>query len=319
MGNRPSRSNTAFHIQQTSAAPLEHLYWFIQVVEAGSLSAAARRTGVGKSSLSRRLMQLERRLNVQLLNRNTRGFVLTTIGEQIYRHALDMLAAAEAAERYAQEASDSHTGLLRIVAPSILHRWLLNRLSAFTMAHPRVQFELSAADTCTELIPRRLDLSLSLESPRDSSEIVSRPLALLDNVIVGTPALVRNLKHPRSLSEIAEPILLSSSLKSRCAALPRPGPPILSADSLLTLLEAARAGYGLACLPHFACIDDLHSGALQIACPDETVEPSMLYALTPSHRGITPAVRSLIQHIRAELAMRNEEWIGAIPDTRTCA
>ena len=74
---------------------LSDLYWFICVVEAGSFSSAADKIGTAKSSLSRRVMQLEQRLGVQLLNRTSRQFTLTTIGEQIYGHALNMMAAAE--------------------------------------------------------------------------------------------------------------------------------------------------------------------------------------------------------------------------------
>lgn len=89
MNDRLHGSNTTYQKQQLqtnmAARMLGDLYWFVQVVEAGSFSGAADRTGVAKSSLSRRIAQLERALNVQLLNRNTRLFAMTTIGEQIYQ------------------------------------------------------------------------------------------------------------------------------------------------------------------------------------------------------------------------------------------
>lgn len=74
--------------------------------------------GLAKSSLSRHIIQLEKHLNVQLLHRNTRCFSLTTLGEQIYRHALQMLSAAEAVETSVQQARGAPNGLLRLAAPS---------------------------------------------------------------------------------------------------------------------------------------------------------------------------------------------------------
>lgn len=106
MTDRSISVNTAYREPLTrataQASMLGELYWYVHVVDAGGFSAAAERTGVAKSSLSRRIMQLEGRLNVKLLNRNTRSFAMTAIGEQIYRNALDMLNSAEAAELYAQ-------------------------------------------------------------------------------------------------------------------------------------------------------------------------------------------------------------------------
>jgi len=91
---------------------LGDLYWFVQVVEAGSFSGAAERSGIAKSSLSRRVAQLEQSLGLQLLNRNTRLFAITGAGERIYRHALEMTAAMEAALQYAEESTSTPNGLM---------------------------------------------------------------------------------------------------------------------------------------------------------------------------------------------------------------
>lgn len=288
---------------------LSDLYWFICVVEAGSFSAAAENTRVAKSSLSRRIMQLEQQLGVQLLNRTTRQFTLTTVGEQIYRNALEMLAAAEAASLNAQETLGTPRGLLRMSAPSALTSWLLGQQSAFHQQYPRVRFSLLQADALVELRPQRLDLSLSLNaSPKDSSEIVARPLAKLTNVIVGHPALLKRLGNPKTLAQVDDSALLAIGP----AATPQPWSlehtqrelhnPVLCAEHLLTLREAAKAGLGLACLPLYACQDELTAGSLLQACPQDRPSDTTLYALTPSHRGITQTTRSFLQHLREQLA-----------------
>lgn len=295
---------------------LSDLYWLIRVVEAGSFSAAAEHTGIAKSSLSRRIMQLEQSLDVQLLNRSTRQFTMTTVGEQIYRHALDMLAAAEAATLSAQETLDSPSGLIRLAAPGILADWLLEELTSFRALHPKVQFALTRADALVELRAQRLDLSLTLgEAPSDSSEIVARPLATLHNVIVGNPAFVQRLRKPRDLSDIADTHLLALGSPHalqpwRLSGQPRTLlNPALSADTLLALRDAALASAGLACLPLSACLEQLNSGALVTACPDERPDTTTLYALTPSYKGITHATRSLLQHLRKHLAAAPRQGI----------
>lgn len=286
---------------------LSDLYWFTCVVEAGSFSAAADKIGTAKSSLSRRIMHLEQKLGVQLLNRTSRQFTLTTIGEQIYRHALNMMAAAEAATHSAQEALGSPSGLIRMAAPGILLDWLLERQRAFRQIYPQVTYALMQADAQLELRTRRLDLSLSLGgAPLDSSEIVARPLAQLRNVIVGTAALLEQLGNPRSSVQLDDDALLASGcptpqawqINDRQRDLQHPA---LCADNLIAVREAAISGIGLACLPIHACRQELASGALTLACPEDTPAFTTLYALTSSHRSITQTTRCFLLALRSSL------------------
>lgn len=286
---------------------LSDLYWFTCVVEAGSFSAAADKIGTAKSSLSRRIMNLEQTLSVQLLNRTSRQLTLTTIGEQIYRHALNMMAAAEAATHSAQEALGSPNGLIRMAAPGILLDWILERQKAFRQLYPQVTYALLQADAQLELRTQRLDLSLSLGSaPLDSSEIVARPLAQLRNVIVGTPAVLEQLGNPRSLEQLDDDVLLGCGWPTPQAWQINGGQrdlqhPALCTDNLPAVREAAISGIGLACLPLYACRSELASGALTLACPKDTPASTTLYALTSSHRNITQATRGFLLMLRSSL------------------
>src|SRR5947208_3375771 len=77
--------------------PLEGLYYFTQVVEHGGFARAARALGIPKSRLSRHVVALEGTLSVRLVNRSTRRFVVTEVGQEVYRHATAMLTEADAA------------------------------------------------------------------------------------------------------------------------------------------------------------------------------------------------------------------------------
>ncbi|QLF92700.1 LysR family transcriptional regulator [Pseudomonas sp. ABC1] len=308
--NSPDHDNAVSQRQQTQATTqanlLGELYWFIRVVEAGSFSAAAEQTGIAKSSLSRRIIQLEKRLELQLLNRNTRSFSMTSLGEQVYRHALEMLAAAEAVETCAQQANGSPSGLLRLSAPDVLSDWLLQQLHSYQLLYPRVSFSLLPQDAQVELASQRLDLSLSLEdAPENSSDIVARKLASLTTVIVGTPSLLESLQHPKTLEAVPGKALLALHGNQRPwgqqSKERRLQEPAFTTQNLHLLRKAAKAGLGLARLPLCCCQADLEAGTLALACPQEQPQPLTLYALTPAARGITQAARYLIQHIRTNL------------------
>lgn len=303
-GNGNSKTPSSASAQ---AEMLAELYWFIHIVEAGSITAAANRMGLAKSSLSRYLIQLEKRLSVRLLHRNPRSFSLTTLGERVYCHALEMLCAVEAVETTVQQALGTPNGLLRMAAPSVLNEWLLPVLARFQQTHPTVHFSLQHDDASLEL-PRRLDLVFNLDQkPVDSSEIIARAGGELRNLIVASPALLARLGQPQRLDQVDDEYLLSRGspeviqpwrLHGRQH---QPQRYALVSNNLNNLRDAAKAGLGLACLPALACANDLASGTLVQACLQEQPLASTLYLLTPSYRGITPTIRSLLKTLREEL------------------
>ena len=77
--------------------------------------------------------------------------------------------------------------------------------------------------------------------------------------------------------------------------------PALCADNLVALREAAKSGIGLACLPIHACRNELTSGALSLACPEDAPAPTTLYALTSAHRSITQSTRYFLLALRSNL------------------
>lgn len=298
---------------------LTELYWFVQVIEAGSFSAAAERTGVAKSNLSRRLIQLEGRLNVQLLNRSTRLFALTGVGEQVYRHALDMLAASQAAQDSAEAAVGRPSGLVRLSAPSVLAGWLMALLARFSSVYPQVSFSLSTQDAQIDLASQRLDLSLSLDTvPRNSTVIVARALARLPRVIVASPDVLSRMGKTKRLGDVDDSQLMT--LGSPQALQPWPliegnrviHTPAFCAQSLLSLKQAAKAGLGLACLPLSICTDELAAGTLQVSDLQDIPLPSTLYALTSPHKGISQTTRLLIQFIRDDLTHQRREGVSSL-------
>lgn len=292
----------------TQAGTLGDLYLLIRVIEAGGFSAAARRTGIARSLLSRRIIELERRFGVRLLERSTRSFAMTAVGEQVYRHALAMMDAAQAAERVALEALGEAMGPLRLGVPALLHELMPSLLRDFVASHPKVRLSLLAQGESTGLT-QDLDLALQLdEPPRAGSRVVAHALARLRFVTVASPSLLRQLGPLRHPDELEDRHCLGFGTPQALRPWPlrqaRPRPlrdSALSSDSLPMLLTAVRAGQGVAHLPLFACAEDIRSGRLAILFEAHEAEPVTLYALSPPRPGITQAMRSLVQTLRERL------------------
>lgn len=280
---------------------LVDLYWFVQIIDAGSFSTAASQHGLSKSNLSRRLSQLETRLGVQLLHRNPRFLTLTSIGTEVYRHTLEMIAAAQKATDSVQRSLAIPSGRVSLILPAILSGWLMPMLLNFQNTYPHIQLSLHSADNIENINAQTIDLALSLfAAPNDSSQIVARPLATLTFInVVST-----GIKAPLA----AQPIQVSTANHQ----LNQESPNSLQVSNYLNALEATLAGFGYANLPSFACQTGLKSGDLKYH--DHTEDQRTLFAFTQSHRGITLATRVLIDYLIVHVSQSRVP--GIVPITQ---
>ncbi len=263
---------------------LVDLYWFLHIVDAGSFSVAANNHGVSKSSLSRRVSQLETRLGVQLLHRNPRFLSLTSIGIEVYRHTFDMLNAAQHAAESVQHALETPSGKVNIVLPSILNSWLLPVLHNFKKAYPQIHITLQTADRTQEMSSQSIDLALSLfDAPVDSAQIVTRKLANLTFV---------NILSSNSSVEQSTAIQLSylSASENSC----------LLVNNYLSAFEAVQAGFGHANIPLCACDTAIRAGDIKFF--DDHESSQTLFAFTQPHRGVTLATRVLLEYLTVHIS-----------------
>lgn len=277
---------------------LVDLYWFLHIIDAGSFSVAANTHGVSKSSLSRRVNHLEKRLGVQLLHRNPRFLSLTSVGTEVYRHTLDMLTAAQQVTDSVQQTLKTPSGQVNITFPAILNSWLLPALHNFNKTYPQIHITLHTADTTQELNSQSIDLALSLSAaPANSAQIVSHPLATL--------TFVNIISSTCSTTEQYAPIQLSylAAEENSC----------LVVNNYSSALEAASAGFGYANIPLCACLTGLKSGDLKYFNHQESKRT--LFAFTQPRRGITLATRVLLDYLT--LHTSQSRTAGIIPITES--
>ncbi len=291
---------------------LNDLYYFVQVVDYGGFAAAGRALGVPKSKLSRRIMELEERLGVRLLQRSTRQLSVTEIGQEYYRHCLAMLVEAEAAQEAIERSRSGPQGLIRVSAPPALVCFEIGPMIArYMAANPRVVVELESTSRRVDLIAEGVDVAVRVRfPPLDKSELVMRTLGESPQCMVASPDVVRERSLPLVPADLAT--LPSLDLASSRHAWELFGPngesvrvehtPRLVTDDMAQLLHAAVAGVGVVKLPSMVVEPELAAGRLVALMPDWRPRSGIVHVVFASRRGLLPSVRRFIDFLAEEYA-----------------
>ncbi|TPK89357.1 LysR family transcriptional regulator [Mesorhizobium sp. B2-4-12] len=181
---------------------LEAMSLFVAVVEAGSLSAAARRFGIPLATVSRKVSDLERHLNTRLLNRSPRRLIPTNAGEAYLAACRRILDDVDEAERTAAGEYSAPTGELAITAPVVFGRLhVLPVVTGFLAAYPDVNIRLTLVDRVTQLVEDHFDLALRIGQLPDSS-LVALGVGAIRRVVCASPAYLAEHGTPMSLDDL---------------------------------------------------------------------------------------------------------------------
>ena len=150
-------------------------HYFVQAVDHGGFAAAGRALDVPKSTLSRRVIELESRLGVRLIERTSRSFVVTDVGAEFYRHAKAMLIEAEAAEDAVQRRLAEPSGTVRLTCSFGMARHVSEVLGRFLTDHPKVDLVQFTTNKNVDLVEEGFDIGLRGHSaPLPDSNLVQR-------------------------------------------------------------------------------------------------------------------------------------------------
>lgn len=295
---------------------LNDLFYFARVVEHGGFAPAGRALGMPKSTLSRRIALLEDRLGSRLLQRSTRHFGMTEVGEVYYRHCVAMIAEAEAAQEAIDNTSAEPRGMIRVTCPiSLMLSFVSPVMSRFLIAHPQVRVQLSATNRRVDVIEEGVDIALRVRFPPLENEgLVMKRLAESRQLLVGSPALLDRFGRPETptqLSRLPGLDLIRSPPRHAWELRNAAGEPVSIAfepryatDDMDALRQAAEDGVGIAQLADYLVMDKVASGTLEIILPDWTLPSGIVHAVFPSRRGLSPAVRGFIDFLAAEFQAR---------------
>lgn len=293
--------------------PLEGFYYFTQVVDHGGFARAARALGIPKSRLSRHVVALEAQLNVRLLNRSTRRFAVTEVGQEVYRHATAMLAEADAALEAVEFARAEPRGTIRASCPvALAQSALASMLPEFLAKYPSVRLQLHVSNRRVDVVREGFDVALRVRSqPSGEDGLVMRAFGRSNQLLVASPAYLSRTGTPASPQELRarETLDYGGELD--------PGPwqlvgaqgesvraehtaRVLCHD-FVVLRAAVLAGLGIAQLPESVVREDLKSGALTRVLPDWNSPEGVVHVVFPSRRGLLPAVRAFIDFLAERL------------------
>lgn len=230
---------------------------FLAVAETGSFSGAAKLLGLTQPTVSRRLDELEARLQAQLVLRGVNGVSLTEAGDLIRDHVVTMERSAQAIERLALSRDKRDEGRVRISAPDGLAAfWLAPRLTEFQRENPKIAVSLDAGLWPNEDLRSEIDVSLQFEENKHHDSVALR-LATYHYALFASPEYVRLYGQPRTMAEVADHRVIHHTAQTRqpetwhpkAAALQTLWNNQIETNSSAAVVVAVRAGAGIAALP----------------------------------------------------------------------
>jgi len=290
------------------------LRFFVDVVEAGSLSAAARAHHISLPAASRKLRQLESTLGVRLLYRTTRRQSLTEEGQTLYEQALRILDDLNQMEQTLSHNRQHISGLLRLTTPiSLGRRKIAPLLAAFAAQHPKLKVQLELTDTVLDLVASGLDLVVRIGALHDSSYI-SRPLASNYRVLCASPAYLHRHGTPHTPAELTCHRCLHIGTQVQADwrvgdVSVRIHPHLISNDGEV-VHQWALDGHGIALKSIWDVAEDIRAGRLHQVLPQYQMPTAPLHAVYPHKQHVAPRVRAVIDFLAEHLRQPGLEQGG---------
>lgn len=304
-------------VESATTLLLPQLAAFLAVVDAGSFSAAARRTRSDKSVLSRRVKALEDALGVRLLNRTTRSLDVTAAGRRLVDDARDPVTDALAA-LVRTSAPDHLEGTVRVAsAQSLAQAVLVPVLATLREAHPRLRVELGTTESLTPLVEQGYELGIRVGRMPDSN-LISRKLAGWRHLLVASPGWVADHAEVTGPADLPPHWMLwGQDSRSQRWNFQRGDEDVdvrmdqslLLCNTSQVLVESVRAGLGITAMPPFGVARELAEGTLVRLLPQWRITHELgIFGVTP-HRTMLPArIQVVLEAVRAHLAELAPVW-----------
>lgn len=300
-------------IWMTATIDLNHLRYFLAVVDAGSFAGAARAMGLPTSNISRHIAQLEAQLGSRLLERTTRQLRMTGQGRLLHARARPLMDDLLLLEAELQDQHSTLRGVLKLSLPGEFGTRTIGPLVAeFAAQHPLLEIECQTTMTGSEPVRDDVDLAIVFQRglPPDSS-LIQQTLLSFPSIVVAAPSLIERHGMPQTVTQLTSLpcITTRAALHGRAwqfrATDGRPLHMDVQAryrvDSGEMAGSAALAGIGYALLARAACEADLAQGNLVHVKLDLEAMPLAVVACYPSHRYLAAKTRALLALLQQRL------------------
>jgi DNA-binding transcriptional LysR family regulator len=298
------------------------LLLFARVIEAGSFTRAAERVHLPKSTVSRRLAALEKRLGEKLLQRSTRKLALTEFGQGVLVHARALATEVDSALALAQHRQAMPSGRLRVSMPGDLAVLALTAMLAkFATDFPMVVLELDLSPRRVDLIGENFDLALRMGSLPEDSQLAARRLAVFEIGLYASPGYLRahgDPTSPEALTGMHALKVLSRTgddaawhlTRGQGAGAERWTGEVSQrtvANSPDLLMRLALAGAGVTSGNDFFVGPHVKSGALVRVLPEWSLGHATAWAVFPGRRLMPTRTRVFLDALAETLAPCNRD------------
>jgi DNA-binding transcriptional LysR family regulator len=281
---------------------------FIEVVRTGGFSAAARRLGMPRSTVSLRVRTLEASLGVRLFKRSTRAVALTEEGRALFDGADAVLGTLAETVTSIAAADGELKGPIRVTAPADFPtRFLAQAIGSFRDRHPRVTFEVVLSNALLGLVSDNVDIALriGIGNPQDA---IMRTIFTAEYGLFASPGYLEQHGDPVTLADvktlIVPPREMRGFLERHVFRTAFPAEPAIQANNFLLIRDLALAGHGVGVLPLGLCTPDVEQGRLRRVLPDLTGTATMGLSF-PNRADMSERVRAFADH-----------WARQLPRTR---
>jgi len=285
---------------------LEDMTVFIRVVDAGGISRAAEQLGIAKSAVSRRLVDLETRLGIRLLNRTTRTSSLTEAGRGFYERSIKIIDDISELNALASDSNTCLEGTINLAAPlSFGLSHLAPAIDDFLSLHPELTININFSDRQINLIEEGLDLAVRIADLKDSS-LIARKLSPIRTQLCASPEYLKKQGTPETLDDLKHHPLLHYNLSNTSSwkLTDSQGEQHfihvkakINANNGDFLKDMAIAGHGILMIPTFISWKAIANGELVPLLSDYMTPQLNAYAVYPQTRYLSQRTRVLIDFL----------------------
>ncbi|XQW86461.1 LysR family transcriptional regulator [Thalassotalea piscium] len=295
---------------------LKSMVVFAQVIEQGSLSAAAKHVGISRAVVSYHLKKLETQLGVKLLNRTTRAINLTEAGQAYYLRCKTIAEEANAANQQIESIKNEPEGLLKITCPvNVGLQMVVPALNEFRKLYPKIILDVMLTDEVVHIMKEGIDLAIR-GAPLVDSGLQASKLATLETCLCGAPEYFQKYGRPKTPAALSEHQWVIYKLTSGVLTLTKGSRSfsIETKGTISTNNAAARtafveAGHGIARIPKYDALPKIHEGSLEVILEDYTLRDINIYGVFPPGTASNKKLRLLLNflknHFDQQLAMFN--------------
>ncbi|MBU2710776.1 LysR family transcriptional regulator [Zooshikella harenae] len=284
---------------------LKSMVVFAQVVEQGSLTAAAKHIGLSRAVVSYHIKKLESQLGVKLLNRSTRSIALTEAGNEYYQSCRIIAEQAATANQQIENLKNEPVGLLKITCPvNVGLQMIVPALNEFRRLYPKIELDVMLTDEVVNIMQEGIDLAIR-GAPLPDSGLQASKLSTLATCLCGSPDYLKKRGRPSTPAELEQHDWVIYKLTSGAIKLSKGcrSYSIAVKGSITTNNAAARTafiegGHGLGRIPVYDAWPKIKAGSLELVLEDYQLSDINVYGVFPPGSAKSKKLRLLIDYLK---------------------